>query len=65
MASDWLRKLWTAIPFPTSGSKKDMIAWVINTMEQDKLRWQVAFIGQLIFWVSLFTTGKVWMGWFP
>ena len=58
-------KLWEQIDFPASGSKKDMIAWVINVQERSILRWQYLFVGQMIFWVTLFTTGKVWLNWFP
>ena len=60
-----IKKLWEEIPFPTTGNKQDMICWIINTQEQTIFRWQILFIGQLIFWVTLFSTGKIWLGWFP
>ena len=59
-----MQTLWAEIPFPTSGKKADMLAWVINVQERSVLRWQALFIGQLIFWVTLFSTGKIWLGWF-
>lgn len=58
-------KLWEEIQFPTSGSKQDMICWLVSFLQRSVLRWQSAFIGQMIFWVTLFATGKVWLGWFP
>ena len=59
-----LSKLWSEIPFPTTGKKGEMLCWIINTQERSILRWQALFIGQLIFWVTLFATGKIWLGWF-
>lgn len=60
-----ISKLWEEIPFPTSGNKQDMICWLVNFLQRSVLRWQTAFVGQMIFWVTLFSTGKVWLGWFP
>lgn len=58
-------KLWEEIPFPTSGSKKDMICWVINVQERAILRWQYAFVGLTITFITVIVTGKVTFGWFP
>lgn len=58
--------------FPVSGSKPQIIAWIIDKLNWDLDKecrevkwWKSAFIGQLIFWVTIFVTGKTWLGWFP
>lgn len=58
--------------FPVNPTKAEMIAYIIDKQNTDyekackeKKMWQMLFIGQLIFWIILFTTGKTWLGWFP
>jgi hypothetical protein len=57
-------KLWTEIPFPTSGNKKDMLCWIINTQEQTILRLQFIMVGLVATFISVIVAGKVWLGWF-
>ena len=59
------------IAFPSDGNKKDLVAYIVEKQNDELQRkcrelkwWQRAFIGQLIFWVTLFATGKIWLGWF-
>lgn len=65
MDKSFIRRLLTPCPFPTKGNKMEIVAWVIKSQAKDIAWWKIAFIGQLIFWTTLFTTGKVWLGWFP
>lgn len=64
MSNKFIQKLLTPCPFPAKGTKGDIIAWVIKSQAKDISWWKIAFMGQLTFWVTLFTTGKVWLGWF-
>ena len=59
-----ISKLWTEVPFPTTGTKQDMTCWMVRFLQRSVLRWEAAFVGQMIFWVTLFATGKIWLGWF-
>jgi len=52
-------KLWEEIPFPTTGKKADMICWMINVQERSILRWQTAFIGLMITFITYIVAGKL------
>ena len=54
-----VQRLWEEIPFPTTGHKADMICWMINTQERSILRWQTAFIGLMVTFITYITTEKL------
>jgi len=57
----WFRKLWEEIPFPVSGKKSDMVAWVINVQEREKIRWQAIALSFVVTFITYVVTGKlVW-----
>lgn len=65
MSKSFMTKLMTPCPFPAKGTKADIIAWVIKDQARNNAWWKMAFWIQTAFWTILFTTGKVWLGWFP
>ena len=62
--NSYMRRLWEEIPFPTSGTKKDMICWVVNIQQRTILRLEAALTAIVITFITYLVTGKLVWG-FP
>lgn len=60
----YMRRLWEEIPFPTSGTKQDMVCWVINIQQRTILRLEAALTAMVITFITYLVTGKLYWG-FP
>ena len=63
-----LKKVAAAVPFPSKGTKADIICWLINVQELEKAsllreirRWQALTLSLVVTFITYLVTGKlVW-----
>lgn len=67
-----LKKVADAVPFPSRGSKADIICWLISVQELEKAsllreirRWQVITLSLVVTFITYIVTGKLVWGQFP